>query len=191
MWRCRDIPQRSGRTFFRMARTNDNRYEQSPTPFASLEASDHPARGVGAAARIRTVNPLLTKQPRFRCATAARFRQPRYPDRMAPVGCTDGGRSRTVSGVFCSKLPIQKRTGCRWPWVTQPWTARGAAFVPKTLCPTFHRKGGLSSPCGSFPAVPADSVELAAECSSVRNGRLGNDSADLTFLYTHSAVISI
>lgn len=94
MWRCRDIPQRSGRTFFRMARTNDNRYEQSPTPFASLETSDHPARGIGAAARIRTVNPLLTKQPRFRCATAARFRQPRYPDRMAPVGCTDGGRSR-------------------------------------------------------------------------------------------------
>ena len=33
-------------------------------------------------------------------------------------------------------------------------------------------------------------MELAAECSSVRNGRLGNDSADLTFLYTHSAVIS-
>lgn len=44
---------------------------------------------------------------------------------------------------------------------------------------------------GRFPAAPADSVELAAECSSVRNGRLGNDSADLTFLYTHSAVISI
>lgn len=112
-----------------MARTNDNRYEQSPIPLASLKASDHPARGVGAAARIRTVNPLLTKQPRCRCATAAYARRPRYPDRMAPAGCTDGGRSRAVSGVFCSKLPIQKRTGCRWPWVTQPWTAR-RAFAP-------------------------------------------------------------
>ena len=52
-------------------------------------------------------------------------------------------------------------------------------------------KAATSSPYGLFPAVPADSVELAAECSSVRNGRFGNDSADLTFLYTHSAVISV
>ena len=34
-----------------------------------------------------------------------------------------------ISGVFCSKLPIQKRTECRWPWVTQPRTAR-RAFAP-------------------------------------------------------------
>lgn len=94
-----------------------------------MEASVHPAMEIGAAARIRTVNPLLTKQPRCRCATAARFRQPRYPDRMAPAGCTDSGIPRAVSGVFCSKLPIQKRTGCRWPLVAQPWTAR-RAFAP-------------------------------------------------------------
>ena len=51
-------------------------------------------------------------------------------------------------------------------------------------------KAAISSPYGLFHAAPADSVELAAECSSVCNGRFGNDSADLTFLYTHSAVIS-
>ena len=168
MWRCRDIPQRSGRTFFRMARTNDNRYEQSPTPFASLEASDHPARGIGAAARIRTVNPLLTKQPRCRCATAARFRQPRYPDRMAPVGCTDGGRSRAVSGVFCSKLPIQKRTGCRWPWVTQPWTAR-RVFAPFQNAIPAALKGGhvLAIEGVSLPPrqTPWNLPQSAAPCA--------------------------
>ena len=94
MWRCQGIPRRSGRTFFRMARTNDNRYEQSPIPFASLEASDHPARVIGAAARIRTVNPLLTKQPRCRCATAACFRHPRDPDKMALAGDAGGGKPR-------------------------------------------------------------------------------------------------
>lgn len=52
-------------------------------------------------------------------------------------------------------------------------------------------KAATSSPYGLFHAAPAYSVELAAECSSVRNGRLGNNSADLTFLYTHSVVISI
>lgn len=139
-----------------MARTNDNRYEQSPIPLASLKASDHPARGGGAAARIRTVNTLLTKQPRCRCATAARFRQPRYPDRMAPAGYTGGGRSRAVSGVFCSKLPIQKRTGCRWPWVTQPWTAR-RVFAP------FQN---------AIPAALEDGHVLALRVVPCRPGRL-------------------
>lgn len=147
-----------------MARTNDNRYEQSPTPFASLEASDHPARGIGAAARIRTVNPLLTKQPRCRCATAAYARRPRYPDRMAPVGFTGGGRSRAVSGVFCSKLPIQKRTGCRWPLVTQPWTAR-RAFAPFQNATPASLKGGHFF---AFRVVPCRPGRLRGTCRRVQ-----------------------
>lgn len=147
-----------------MARTNDNRYEQSPIPLASLKASDHPARVIGAAARIRTVNPLLTKQPRCRCATAARFRQPRYPDRMAPVGYTDGGRSRAVSGVFCSKLPIQKRTGCRWPWVTQPWTAR-RVFAPfQNAIPAALEGGHVLA----FRVVPCRPGRLRGTCRRVQ-----------------------
>lgn len=46
-------------------------------------------------------------------------------------------------------------------------------------------KAVTSSPSRLFPAVPADSVELAAECSSVRSGRLGNDSADRAFACFH------
>ena len=177
MWRCRDIPKRSGRTFFRMARTNDNRYEQSPIPLASLKASDHPARGGGAAARIRTVNPLLTKQPRCRCATAARFRQPRYPDRMAPVGCTDGGRSRRSAAFSVRNYRYRSKQdavglGSRSRGLRGGYSHRSKMRFPQPL------KAVTSSPYGSFPAVPADSVELAAECSSVRSGRLGNDSAD-------------
>ena len=147
-----------------MARTNDNRYEQSPIPLASLKASVHSARVIGAAARIRTVNPLLTKQPRCRCATAARFRRPRYPDRMAPAGCTDSGIPRAVSGVFCSKLPIQKRTGCRWPLVTQPWTAR-RAFAPFPNAIPAALKGGHFF---ALRVVPCRPGRLRGTCRRVQ-----------------------
>lgn len=128
------------------------------------------------------MNTLLTKQPRFRCATAARFRQPRYPDRMAPAGYTGGGRSRAVSGVFCSKLPIQKRTGCRWPWVTQPWTAR-RAFAPFQNAIPAALEGGHVLAFRVVPCLPCRPGRLRGTCRRVqlraqwtvgeRFGRLG------------------
>ena len=110
------------------------------------------------------MNTLLTKQPRCRCATAARFRQPRYPDRMAPAGYTGGGRSRSVSGVFCSKLPIQKRTGCRWPWVTQPWTAR-RVFAPFQNAIPAALKGGHVL---ALRVVPCRPGRLRGTCRRVQ-----------------------
>ena len=119
---------------------------------------------IGAAARIRTVNPLLTKQLRCRCATAARFRQPRYPDRMAPAGCTDSGIPRAVSGVFCSKLPIQKRTECRWPLVAHPWTAR-RAFAPfQNAIPAALEGGHVLA----FRVVPCRPGRLRGTCRRVQ-----------------------
>ena len=172
-----------------MARTNDNRYEQSPIPLASLKASDHPARVIGAAARIRTVNPLLTKQPRCRCATAAYVRRSRHPGKMV-LARVHRRRNSTAVKRNASERPILKQTPIPNDLFSRIRGPRGGSSHRSQMRFPQPSKAATSSPYGLFPAVPAGSVELAAECSSVRNGRLGNDSADLTFLYTHSAVIS-
>lgn len=113
------------------------------------------------------MNPLLTKQPRCRCTTAAYARRPRYPDRMAPAWYTGGGRSRAVSGVFCSKLPIQKRTGCRWPWVTQPWTAR-RAFAPFQNAIPAALEGGHVLAFRVVPCLPCRPGRLRGTCRRVQ-----------------------
>ena len=172
-----------------MARTNDNRYEQYPIPLASLKASDHPARGGWSRSTDSNREPAAYK-------TAAL--PLRYCGVCPPVASSgqDGPcrvhRRRNTTAVKrnASERPILKQTPIPNDLFSRSRGLRGGPSHRSQMRFPQPSKAATSSPYGLFPAVPADSVELAAECSSVRNGRLGNDSADLTFLYTHSAVIS-
>lgn len=92
-------------------------------------------------------------------------------------------RNTTAVKGTASKLPILKQTLIPNDLLSRSRGLRGGPSHRSKMRFPQPLKAVTSSPSGLFPAVPADSVELAAECSSVRNGRLGNDSADFFYRY--------
>ena len=100
-------------------------------------------------------------------------------------------RNTTAVKRNASERPIMKQTPIPNDLFSRIRVLRGGPSHRSQMRFPQPSKAAISSPYGLFHAVTAASVELAAECSSVRNGRFGNNSADLTFLYTHSVVISI
>lgn len=94
-------------------------------------------------------------------------------------------RNTTAVKRNAPELPILKQTLIPNDLLSRSRVPRGGHSHRSKMRFPQPSKAATSSPSGLFPAVPADSVELAAECSSVRNGRLGNDSADRAFACFH------
>lgn len=110
------------------------------------------------------MNPLLTKQPRCRCATAAYVRRSRHPGKIV-LARVHRRRNSTAVKRNASERPILKQTPIPNDlFFSQPWTAR-RVFAPFQNAIPAALKGGHFF---AFRVVPCRPGRLRGTCRRVQ-----------------------